>query len=96
MIFCSNCTRPKQGTLGLSKAQSVDIRMPYFISLAASMVFSGVRRLRHPSWSVGPCRPHALPRGPLAWRGSEENDGVGGSGDEEDDIFGTIRLAYKN
>lgn len=96
MIFCSNCTRPKQGTLGLSKAQSVDIRMPCFISLAASIVFSGVSRLRHPSWSVGPYRPQALPRGPLAWRGSDENAGVGGSGEEEDDIFRVIRLASKN
>ena len=53
------------------------IRTPVWISLLASLMTSGVRRFRVPSWSSGPYSPHAEYGGSDGFNGSWENEGRG-------------------
>lgn len=72
----------KHGALGWSRSQSVEMRMPCWISLLAATVVLGVRWLSMPNSSLGPKSPHALPRGPEDVRGRESKLGYGeGAGD---------------
>ena len=43
--------------------------MPVHISLAAEATTSGVNKFKVPSWSSGPKRPQAFPRGPIGSKG---------------------------
>lgn len=50
------------------------------ISRAAAATTAGVRRFRVPSWSLSPYLPQALPGGPSAFIGRDENGGWGDDG----------------
>lgn len=81
-MWCTRCvrgSRPKHGSPTPAKDQSVEMRMPYWISFTASRVFSGVSRLSIPRASFLPKRPQAFPGGPSLSRGRESKEGVAGA-----------------